>query len=139
MDGNALSADASRNFLEEIAGRIVKIQLERAGMGIAVIAKDKRFGQVDRSQEMSAYIVRPYSVSQLESPVLRLLPDAEADAASPWIDVWVVNFGPPRIPDLERFLDRLISNPEADMPESNDGRVRRLITLGGRLVRDRQL
>ena len=103
------------------------------------MAKDKRFSQIDRSQKISIYIVRPYSVSELESPVLRLLPSSETDASSPWINVWVVNFGPADIPDLESFLDSLISNLETDMPKSNDGPVDRIITRGGRPVLDRRL
>ena len=100
------------------------------------MAKDKRFAQVDRSQKISIYIVRPYSVSELESSVRGLLPGPKADASPPWIDVWVVNFGPAGIPDLERFLDRLISNLEADMPESNDGCID--LVLFSKLVLDRR-
>ena len=59
VDGNALSDYVSRNFKEEIAGRIIKIQRERAVVVVALIAKDKRFAQLDRSQEISTYIVRP--------------------------------------------------------------------------------
>src|SRR5204863_10108860 len=36
------------------------------------------------------------------------------------------------IPDLERLLDLLIPNQEADMPKSNDRHVDRTITRGGR-------
>jgi len=49
VDGNALSDYVSRNFKEEVAGRIIKIQRERTVVAVAPIAKDKRFGQVDRS------------------------------------------------------------------------------------------
>jgi hypothetical protein len=76
-------------------------------------------------------------VSELESPWHRLLPHPEADISAPWIDVWVVNFGAASIPDLERLLDGLTSNLETDMPKSNDGRINRVITHGGRLVLDR--
>src|SRR5437870_6541093 len=81
VGGNALSDYASRNFKEEVAGRIIKIQRERAAVGVAPIAKDKRFGQGNRSQKISTCIVRPYSVSELESPWRRLLPRAEADGS----------------------------------------------------------
>ena len=107
VGGNALSDYASRNFKEEVAGRIIKIQRERAAVGVAPIAKDKRFGQGNRSQKISTCIVRPYSVSELESPWRRLLPRPEADISLPWIDVRVVNFGPAGIPDLEPLLERL--------------------------------
>ena|SRR5438132_2722021 len=103
------------------------------------MAQDECFCQVDRSQEISIYIVIPYPMSELERPVLRLLPSSETDASSPWINVWVVNFGPADIPDLESFLDSLISNLETDMPKSNDGPVDRIITRGGRPVLDRRL
>ena len=106
-------------------------------MGVALIAKDQRLVQVDRAQEISTRIVGPYSVSKLESPRCRLFPRAKADASGPWIDVWVVSFGAARIPDLKCFLDGLIPNQETDMPESNDGRVDRIITGGGRSVLDR--
>ena len=106
-------------------------------MGVALIPKDQRLVQVDRAQEISTYIVRPYSVSELESPWRRLFPRAKAYASAPWIDVWVVNFGAAGIPDLKCFLDGLISNQETDMPESNHGRVDRIITGGGRSVLDR--
>ncbi len=131
VDGNALSDYGSRNFKEEVVGRIIEIQREGTAVGVAVIAKDKRFGQVDGSQEISAHIVRPYSVSELESPWRLLLPDPEADISSPWIDVWVMDLGPAGIPELERFLDGLTSNLEANMPKSDDGRVDRIITCGG--------
>ena len=139
VDGNTLSDYSSGNFLEEIAERIIKIQRERAAVGVALMVKDKLFGQVDRPQEISAYIVRPYSVNELESPWRRLLPDPEADVSAPWVDLWVVNFGAAGIPDLERLLDSLISNLETDMPESNDGRVDRIITRGSRLLLDGRL
>ena len=106
-------------------------------MGVALIAKDQRLVQVDRAQEISTRIVGPYSVRKLESLRRRLFPRAEADVSGPWIDVWVVNFGAASIPDLECLLDSLISNLETDMPESNDGRVDRIITRGGRSVLDR--
>ena len=79
-------------------------------MRVAPIAKGKRFSQGNRSQEISTCIVRPYSVSELESPWRRLLPYAEADVSAPWVDVRVVNFGTADIPDLECLLDLLISN-----------------------------
>ena len=103
-------------------------------MGVALIPKDQRLVQVDRAQEISTYIVRPYSVSELESPWRRLFPRTKAYASGPWIDVWVVNFGAAGIPDLKCLLDGLISNLETDMPKSNDGRVGRIITRGGRAV-----
>ena len=106
-------------------------------MGVAPIPKEQRLVQVDRAQESSTCIVRPYSVRELESPWRRLFPRAKAYASGPWIDVWVVNFGAAGIPDLKCFLDGLISNQETDMPESNDGRVDRIITGGGRSVLDR--
>ena len=139
VGGNALSDYASRNFKEEITGRVIKIQRERAVVGVALIAKDKRFGQGNRSQEISTYIVRPYSVSELESPWRRLLPSPEADVSAPWVDVWVVNFGAASIPDLVRLLDGLIPNLKTDMPKSNDGRVDRIITRGGRAILDGRL
>lgn len=123
VDGNALSDCASRNFKHEIAGRIIKIERERAAMGVALIAKDQRLVQVDRAQEISTRIVGPYSVRKLESLRRGLFPRAEADVSGPWIDVWVVNFGAASIPDLECLLDSLISNLETYMPKSNDGRV----------------
>ena len=135
--GNPLSDCASRNFKHESAGRIIKIKRERTALGVALIAKDQRLVQVDRAQEISTYIVRPYSVSELESPWRRLFPRAKADVSGPWIDIWIVSFGAASIPDLECLLDSLISNLETDMPKSNDGRVGRIITSGGRSVLDR--
>ena len=108
-------------------------------MGVAPIPKDQRLVQVDRAQEISTRIVGPYSVSELESPRRRLLPRAKAYASGSWIDIRIVNFGAASIPDLERFLDSLISNLETDMPKSNDGPVDRIITRGGRPVLDRRL
>jgi len=106
-------------------------------MGVAPVAKRKRFGQVARSLEISVRVVEPYSVSKVERPWCRLPPSPEANVSGPWVDVWVMNFGPASIPDLECLLDLLISNQEADMPKSNDGRVEGIITRGGRPVLDR--
>ncbi len=64
----------------------------------------------------------------------RLFPGSEAYVSLLGIDIWVVNFCPADIPDLERLLNLLISNKKADMPEPNDGRVNRIIARGGRLV-----
>src|SRR5947207_2947764 len=129
---NALSDHCSRNLSDEIAVRIIEIQRERTAVGVTLFAKNKRFGQITRSRKISAYIVEPNSVSKLESPRRRLLPRPEADVSFPGIDVRVVNFGAASIPDLERLLDLLIPNQEADMPKSNDRHVDRTITRGGR-------
>ena len=95
------------------------------------LSPHKSFAQVARSLEIPARVVQPYSVSELESPGCCFLPGPEADVSCPGIDVWVVNFGAASIPDLERFLDLLISDQEADMPKSNDGHVDRIIARGG--------
>ena len=139
VGGNALSDYASRNFKEEVAGRIIKIQRERAAVRVAPIAEGKCFTQGNRSQEISTCIVRPYSVNKLESLWRRFLPSPEADVSGPWVDVWVVNFGAASIPDLVRLLDGLIPNLKTDMPKSNDGRVDRIITRGGRAILDGRL
>ena len=135
--GNALADHCSRNFTDQVARRIIDIQRERTAVGVALIAKDKRFGQITRSLKISAYIVEPDSVSQLKSPRRRLLPRAKAYASGSWIDIRIVNFGAASIPDLKCFLDGLISNQETDMPESNDGRVDRIFTCSARPVLDR--
>ena len=111
VGGNALSDYASRNFKEEVAGRIIKIQRERTAVRVAPIAEGKCFTQSNRSQEISTCIVRPYSVSELESPWLRFLPRAEADASGPWVDVRIVNLGPASIPDLKLLLEGLNCSP----------------------------
>lgn len=102
-------------------------------MSAAPIAKYKRFGQDADPLEISAGVVQPYSVSELESQGRRLFPGSEADVSLPGVDVRVVNFRPAGIPDLECLLDLLISNQKADMSKSNDPRVDRIITRGRRL------
>lgn len=130
--GNTLSNHGSRNLTYEVACQIIDIKRKGTAVSVALIAKDKRFTQGARSLEISTCIVEPYSVSKLESSRRLLLPRSEADVSLPGIDVWVVNLCSAGIPDLERFLDLLISNQEADMPKSNDGRVDRSIARGKR-------
>src|SRR6185295_1792711 len=84
LGGNPLSNCSSRNFKHEIARRIIKIERERATVGVALIAKDQRLVQVDRAQEISTRIVGPYSVGKLASLRRRIFPRAKADVSGPW-------------------------------------------------------
>src|ERR1700679_952848 len=52
-----------------------------------------------------------------------MLPRAQADASRSRIDIRVVHFGAPLIPDLIGFLDRLAVSRGKDMPKANDGRA----------------
>ena len=115
VGGNALSDYRPRNRSDWVTERIKDVQRERTAMGVAPVAKRKRFGQVARSLEISVRVVEPNSVSELESSWCRLLPSPEANVSGPWVDVRVVNFGPAGIPDLEGLLDLLIPNQEAEI------------------------
>ena len=74
-------------------------------MGIASIAKSKGLGQMAHGHEMSLRVVQENSVSELKGQGGRLCPCPEAHVSLPRIDVWIVNFGPAGIPDLERLLE----------------------------------
>jgi hypothetical protein len=74
---------------------------------VAPITEDKRFAQVAHSYEISAVVVQKNSVSELEGSRWQLRPRPEANVSLPRIDVWVVNFSPAGIPDLERLLECL--------------------------------
>ena len=52
-----------------------------------------------------------------------MLPYPQADASRSRIDIRVVNFGAPLIPDLLGFLDRLAVSREKDMPKADNGRA----------------
>ncbi len=93
-------------------------------MCIPALTQSNRLAEVDGSQEVSARVVVPHAVSELESPGrIRPLPHPQADVARSWIDIRVVHLGPTEIPELVRFLDGLVADVKLDVPKANDGRV----------------
>jgi hypothetical protein len=122
-----------RSVNKEVVGKIIDIQRERTAVTVAPVAQGKRFTQVAYALEISARVVQPYSVGELESLMCCFRPRTKTNISLSWINVWVVNFSPASIPDLVSLLDLLSVHQETNVPESNYGSV------GGIIVRSRRL
>ena len=120
LDPNALPADIPYNLGDEIAGRVINVQLECTCLPVAVVIQTDRLTQVNRPLEISISVIAPHAVSQLQSAASGFDPCAQTNGAGARVYIWVMYFRPAKVPVLESFLDRLPTNAELDVPQTDD-------------------
>src|SRR5215831_2130638 len=89
---DSLPYDTSRDLSLEVSVGVVEIQLERTGLYIAVVSQIDGLTQMNGPQKVSIGVIAPHAVGELKRAARRLHRGAQANVASPGVDVRVVDF-----------------------------------------------